>query len=93
MSTLKTSEEKLDYLKNLENIKANLRQELLKHTKEDIGLWYIDLDNNSFTCTKQISYLFNLEVKNNAIKWAKGHYLMYTKLRKESTKNYLRSTA
>lgn len=65
----KEAEEKLDYLKNLEDIKVKLRQKILESVKKDVGVWYIDLNTNSFTCTSKISNIFNLDVKKSGLEY------------------------
>lgn len=68
------TEEKLDYLKNLEEIKVQLRQKLLKYSKEHTGYWYIDLETNSFTCSHNLSHVFELDIKKDGLEYYLSTY-------------------
>jgi len=60
---------KLDYLKNLEDMKATLHLKFLEKAKEDVGYWYIDLEKDTFTCNDKISHLFKSKVEKNGLKY------------------------
>jgi len=60
-------EEKLDYIKNMKNMKVKLLTTLVKNLKKDKSCWYIDLDNNTFTCKGSISYIFDKNIDKNGL--------------------------
>lgn len=62
-------EAQLDYLKNLEEMKAKLHIQLLEKTKKNIGYWYIDVKENSFTCSNEISNIFQTNVKEKGLEY------------------------
>lgn len=51
--------EKIDYVKNLEKVKIKLRSELFNLLKDTLGQWTLNIKENYFSYTNNISYLFD----------------------------------
>lgn len=50
--------EKLSYIKKLEEIKINLRKQLIQTSNENFGQWFLNLQNDTFCTTENLRPIF-----------------------------------
>lgn len=75
--------EKLDYIKNLESIKAKLRTKLKEQSCESLGQWFLDDKKDKFYTTPNVSYIFEPKLIHTY-----KHYLhTYEKKQQEKIKD------